>query len=448
MKTKIILPEFVKGFMKAFIEKNFQIYVVGGAVRDLLLGKKIKNWDFTTNATPEQILELFPNSIYNNDYGTVLTPIKINKINWVFETTPYRKESKYIDNRHPEKIEWTDRIEDDLARRDFTINAMATDGKDIVDLYNGKEDLENKIIKSVGDPDKRFLEDGLRLMRAVRIATQLQFSIDGKTKESILKNSQLLENISKERVRDELFKILESDFPAEGIFLLRDSGLLKYVLPEVFLGFSIPQVSPKRHHIYDVGTHMVMSLKYCRSKNVIVRLAALLHDIGKVPTFHKDEDTQLITFYNHEIEGGKMSLKIANDLRLSNEQKDKLFKLVRFHQFTVTEVQTDKAVRRFINNVGKENLDDILLLREADRIGSGAKITSWRTELFKKRLDEVQKQPFKISDLKIDGNEVMKILDIKPGRIVGEILNKIFDSVVDKKIKNTRKELLSFLKKL
>lgn len=448
MKTKIILPKFVRDFMQVFSQSNLEIYIVGGAVRDLLLGKKILNWDFTTNAPPDKILELFPQAIYNNNYGTVLIPIKIGSKNWIFETTPYRKESEYEDNRHPDKIEWTDNIHEDLARRDFSINAMATDGKSIIDLYNGQKDLDNKIIRSVGNPDKRFLEDGLRLMRAVRIATQLQFIIEEKTKESILKNSILLKNISRERIRDELFKILESDFAAEGIMSLKETGLLRYVLPEVLSGFSIPQVSPKRHHIYDVGTHMVMSLKHCRSKDPVVRLATLLHDIGKIPTFHKHEDTQLITFYNHEIEGGKMILNIADDLRLSNEQKNKLFKLVRFHQFTVTEIQTDKAVRRFINNVGKDNLEEILLLREADRVGSGAKITSWRTELFKKRLEEVQKEPFKITDLKIDGNDIMKALEIKPGKIIGDLLGKLFNAVVDKKIKNNKKELLSFLKKL
>lgn len=468
MKAKIILPKIVNDFMAVFVKNNFEIFVVGGAIRDILLGKKVINWDFTTNASPDEIQKLFEKTIYNNIYGTVMIPFgsvygeqsrtaphfakasrgKQGKPkNDIFEVTPYRKESEYSDNRHPEKIEWTDKIDEDLARRDFSINALAFDGKKIVDLYEGQNDLQNKIIKSVGEPDKRFAEDGLRLMRAVRIATQLQFSIDENTRASIIKNAHLLKNISRERIRDELFKIISSDYPSRGILLLKEVGLLKYILPEVDIAFTVPQVSPMRHHIYDVGTHMVMALKHCRSSDVIVRLATLLHDVGKVPTFKKDETTQLITFFNHEIEGGKMILKIGDNLRLSNEQKDKLFKLVRFHQFTVTEIQTDKAVRRFINNVGKEYLDDVLLVREADRVGSGANLTSWRTELFKKRLVEVQKEPFKITDLKIDGLDVMKALDIKPGRIIGDILNKTFEAVVDKKIKNTKKELINFIKK-
>jgi poly(A) polymerase/tRNA nucleotidyltransferase (CCA-adding enzyme) len=212
------------------------------------------------------------------------------------------------------------------------------------------------------------------------------------------------------------------------------------------LAFSIPQKSPKRHHVYDVGTHAVMSLKACRSKDVIVRLSALLHDIGKPATFKKDERSGLITFFNHEIAGGEIIKKIADNLRLSGGQKDKLYKLVRYHQFTVSEIQTDKAVRRFIKEVGRDYLEDMLLLREADRIGSGAKPTSWRFELFKKRLLEVQKELFKITDLKINGYDVMRLLNLNAGPQIGRILRRIFDEVVEKKIKNKREELLKRIK--
>jgi len=446
MTTKLILPKYVVDFVAVFKKNNHQIYVVGGAVRDLILGCSVDNWDFTTDAKPEEILKLFPQGFYNNKYGTVTIPISNIKYQkskkTLFEITPFRRESDYKDLRHPENVSWAKTLREDLGRRDFTINALAFDGENIIDPYRGVIDLENKIIRAVGDPDKRFSEDALRLMRAVRLATELRFLIEEKTRISIINNNSKIAKISKERIRDELFKILKSDYPAEGILFLKNTNLLKFIIPELDAAFFTPQKSPKRHHIFDVGTHSIMSLKACRSKNVIVRLAILLHDIGKPATFERNEQTGLITFYNHEIIGGQIIKKIANDLRLSNNDKHKLYKLVRYHQFTVSEIQTDKAVRRFIREVGKDNLEDMLILREADRIGSGAKPTSWRFELFKKRLSEVQKEPFKIPDLKIDGHDVMKILNLKPSPQVGKILRQIFNEVVDKKIKNERAILL------
>jgi len=339
-------------------------------------------------------------------------------------------------------------LEEDLARRDFTINSLAFDGEKIIDPYHGQEDIKRKMIVAVGDPDKRFMEDALRLMRAIRFAAQLGFFIEEKTRKAIMRNAEMIAKISWERIRDELFKIIGSDNPAEGILFLRNCELLKYILPELDIAFMIPQKSPHRHHIYDVGTHSVMALKYCPSKDVITRLATLIHDVGKTKTFRRDGKTGLITFYNHEVVGTKMAKEMAERLRLSNKEKEKLIRLVQFHQFTVSEIQTDKAVRRFIREVGREYLQDMLDLRTGDRIGSGATPTSWRLELFKKRLAEVQKEPFQIKDLKIDGKDVMEISNLKPGPKVGEILKKIFDGVVKGKIKNERQALLSLLRGL
>jgi putative nucleotidyltransferase with HDIG domain len=440
------LPENIISFMEVFKKNRYQIYIVGGAVRDLLLGRRTPvggvNWDFATDATPEEITDLFPDSFYNNKYGTVGIPQKIDDKEVVFEVTPFRKEREYKDMRHPEKIEWAETIEEDLARRDFTVNAIAYDGKKLVDPYEGQKHLREKMIVAVGDPDTRFKEDALRLMRAIRFSSELGFFIEDKTRDSIQKNASLITNISGERIRDELFKILVSDNPAEGILFMRNTGLLTFVLPELDLCFVVPQKSPKRHHIYDVGTHSVMALKYTPSKNPVTRLGALLHDVGKATTFRKDEETGLITFYNHEVVGERLVSQIADRLRLSGKEKDKLVKLVRHHQFSVSELQTDKAVRRFIREVGRENIQDMLDLRTGDRIGSGAKPTSWRLELFKKRIEEVQKEPFKVTDLKIDGEDVMKIMKIKPGPKVGQVLRKIFDEVVEGKLKNEREALL------
>jgi len=445
------LPEAIKNIFSIFKKNGFEIYLVGGAVRDFLLGKNPKNFDFTTNATPEKIQSLFPNSFYNNTYGTVSIPLEIEDLSslqkTIVEITPFRKEEDYTDFRHPEKIEWAKTLEEDLARRDFTINAIAYDGKKIIDPYQGKKDLKEKIIRCVGNPDKRFTEDALRLLRAIRFASQLGFLIEEKTREAIVKNNYLITKISWERIRDEFLKILKSDHPAEGVLFLRNTGLLKYILPELDVCFSIPQKSPKRHHIYDVGTHLVMSLRHCPSKDEITRFATLIHDIGKAKTFKKDEKKGLITFYNHEVVGKKLAEKIAERFKLSSKQKEKIVRLVAYHQFTVSELQTDKAIRRFIRNVGKEYLLDMLDLRVADRLGSGAKATSWRLELFKKRLIEVQKEPFKITDLKVNGYDVMRILEIKPGPKVGEVLKYLFEKVVDKKLKNEREVLLKEIEK-
>lgn len=436
------LPENVTLFLEKFTKSGFKIYIVGGTIRGLIMKHPVKDWDFTTTAKPEEIKKLFPDSFYNNKFGTVGIPTEIDGNQTVFEVTTHRRESNYSNNRHPENIQWADKVEEDLARRDFTINAIAYDGVRLIDPYKGMEDIKSKKIKAVGDPDVRFSEDGLRILRAVRQSTQLGFEIEPNTLSSIIRNSQKLENISGERIRDEFFKLILSDNPAEGILLLRKTGILKIILPEVEVCFGVGQVSPERHHIYDVGTHLVESLRHCPSKNPITRFATLIHDIGKKQTRAIEDKTGIVTFYNHEVVGEKMTERIADRFRLSKEDKTKLVTLVRLHQFTVSEKQSDKAIRRFIRQVGLENIDDILDLRTGDRLGSGAKETSWRTELFNKRIIEVQKVPFSVQDLKIDGNDVMEKMGMKPGPKIGNILNTIFEEVDDEKIPNEKEALL------
>jgi tRNA nucleotidyltransferase/poly(A) polymerase len=443
---KLSLPKEAKAVMKKLQDSGFEVYAVGGCVRDMILGRDTRDWDFTTDAQPQQIQVLFCDSFYDNKFGTVGVPIKQRTKNKeqrtaIYEITTFRSEFGFSDHRHPDKITWGEKLSDDLSRRDFTINAIAYDGKKIIDLYRGQKDLEKRLIKAVGDASLRFREDALRMIRAIRIATELQFTIDGITFAAIGENAALLTKISAERIRDELIKILSSGYPADGIKLLKNSGLLAFILPELEKCFGVEQKSPKRHHIYDVGTHLLLSLKHCPSKNPIVRLATLLHDAGKPVTFQKDE-TGIITFYNHEIISASIVRNISTRLRLSKKDRDRLVNLVRFHQFTVDENQTDKALRRFIKNVGIENLNDILDLRVGDRLGGGARETSWRLELFKKRLVEVQKQPFTVADLKVDGYDVMKIYNIGPGPLVGAVLNMLFDDIVSGKLKNEREILL------
>ncbi len=443
MKTS--LPKDAKNILTTLKKRGYKAYVVGGGVRNLLLGQETKDWDFTTDATPDILLSIFPDSFYNNKFGTVGIPIKETKE--VYEITTFRSEYGYTDHRHPDKIIWGKTLEEDLQRRDFTINAMAYDGKKIIDLFGGQKDLSNKIIRAVGDPNRRFKEDALRMIRAVRLATEFSFTIENNTFSAIQRNAKLLGRISTERIRDELLKILASAFPADGIQLLRNSSLLAIILPELEKCFGVEQQSPKRHHIYDVGTHLLMSLKYCPSKDPIVRFAALLHDVGKPATFKKSDDGT-ITFYNHEIIGTSIVRNIADRLHFSKKDRDKLVTIVRFHQFTVDERQTDSAIRRFIRNVGLENIKDILAVRVGDRLGGGARETSWRLELFKKRLIEVQKQPFTVADLKIDGYDVMKIHNLKPGPLVGKILATLFNEVIEAKIPNDREILLKKLSEI
>lgn len=444
------LPKSVEEILSKFQKRGFEIYIVGGAVRDIIMGKTIDDWDFTTNATPEEILKIVSGGLYNNQFGTVITPNPDDK-DKPHEITTFRKEEGYADARHPDKITWGKNLQEDLARREATISAMAikpTIGKkeefELIDPYNGIGDLKNKIFKAVGNPDERYAEDALRMMRAIRISAQLGFAIEEKTFEGIKKNVTLINKIAKERIKDELFKLLKSPYPYEGLLLLRNSGLIQEILPELEKCFGVEQKSPGRHHIYDVGNHLLTSLKFCKSDDPLVRFATLIHDIGK-PQTYKKLDSGTITFYNHEIVSTKIAQNIAERLRFSNDEKEKLITLVRYHQFTVDERQTDSAIRRFIKNVGKENIKDMLDLRVADRLGGGARETSWRLEEFKKRLIEVQKEPFTVRDLKIDGNDVMQVLKIKPGPKVGAILEKLFKKVVAKEIPNEKEVLLQKL---
>lgn len=432
------LPTDVKNIIEKFRETGYQIYIVGGAVRDILMkstSRRITDWDFTTDAKPEEILKLFPEGFYDNKFGTV-------GIGEGFEITTMRKEGKYADFRHPGSVIWTNKIEEDLARRDFTINAMAL-GDKIIDPFDGQQDIKDKIIRTVGNPNDRFNEDALRLMRAVRIATELEFEIDHDTFEAIKKNAHLIKEISWERIRDELLKLLASMYPYMGTVKLKEAGILQIILPELEACFGLKQEGPKHDRVYDIGEHCLLSLEYCPSKDPLVRLAALLHDVGKPDTVKINPDGN-VTFYQHDVVGGHLVLKIARRFNLSKKQTDKLFRLVRWHLFSVDDAQTDSAIRRFIKNVGVENVSDMMAVRVGDRLGGGtATAVSWRMEEFHKRIKEVLKKPFSIADLKVNGNDVMKTLNIKPGPKVGEILNALFEEVLEDSSKNNREYLLN-----
>lgn len=473
--TKFILPQAAEKIITLFQKNNFECYAVGGPVRDLLLGRPVKNIDFTTNATPEEIQKLLAESFYDNKFGTVGITLShlyqqfgisgIPAEEEIYEITTFRTENSYSDRRHPDNISWGKTLEEDVERRDFTINAMALTMKTnnllpitnnykkigdyyLYDYFGGQTDLQNKIIRAVGNPNERFNEDALRMMRTIRFSSELGFAIEEKTLQAITDNAKLLLNISWERIRDELLKILKSPFPYEGFVFLHQTKLLNEILPELEDCFPVSQKSPNRHHIYDVGNHSLMSLKYCPSSDPIVRLATLLHDIGKAKTVSKLPNGT-VTFYNHEVFSARLSKKIADRLRLSNEQKEKLWTLVRWHQFSVDEHQTDSAIRRFIKRVGVNNISNIVDLRIGDRLGGGLQTaTSWRLQLYLKKIINVQKHTPSVKDLKVNGNDVMRVLGIKPGPKVGEILEKLFKEITEDPQKNEREYLLERITKL
>lgn len=449
----IFLPQSAKNIISVLKSAGFTAYAVGGSVRDSLMDRPTHGWDFTTSATPEEILKLFPDSFYDNQFGTVGVKIykepktNLEPVEDIYEITTFRSEQGFTDHRHPDKVIWGKTLEEDLSRRDFTINAIATDGQTIIDPYAGQVDIKNKLIRAVGNPEERFTEDALRMMRAIRLAATLGFIIDETAASAIQKLNTTILNISWERIRDELLKILAAEHAADGILILKNTGLLNHILPELEACFKIGQKSPKRHHLYDVGTHLVMALKHCPSPDPITRLATLLHDIGKPQTVNTT-DEGVVTFYNHEVVGSKLAKQICFRLRLSRKQADKIWHLVRWHQFSVDERQTDSALRRFLRNVTTQYLSDMLSLRIGDRLGGGACETSWRLELYKKRLDEVQQQPFTVTDLKITGFDVMREYDIKPGPTIGKILNQLFSEVEAGTWPNESEALLARLREL
>ncbi len=447
------IPDKIFDAYQKIQKAGFEVFFVGGGVRNMLLKQPVKDWDLTTNATPDQVQKLFRDSFYDNDFGTVGIPLEMDGEKHVLEITTFRTEQDYTDRRHPSKVSWGKTIEEDLARRDFTINAIALKVREtktkLVDPFDGQKDLAKESIKAVGDPNQRFKEDALRLMRAIRFATQLNFQIEEKTWEAIIKDSALIEEISFERIRDEFLKILASKEPEKGIILLKESGILKHILPELLEGEGVSQKRPGRHHTEDVFTHNLLSLKYTPSKDPIVRFAALIHDIGKPRVEGKDEKG-LVIFYNHEIEGAKIAALVADRFKLSKKETEKIVTLIRWHMFNVDEKITDAAVRRFIRRIGQENVADMMDLRVGDRLGGGTQTAeSWRLKLFKERVSgELAPKPFSINDMAINGNDVMKELNIKPGPKVGEILQKLFEEVDNDLDKNNTKYLLKKVKEL
>lgn len=443
------LPKEVLEIIEKLNSNGFEAYAVGGCVRDLILGREPKDWDITTNAKPEELQKIFPESFYENKFGTVT--VKTDSEDPILkevQVTPYRIEGKYTDARHPEEVKFVQKLEDDLSRRDFTVNALALDkaGK-ITDLFGGQDDVKKKTIRTVGEPHDRFSEDALRMLRAVRFATILGFKIEDETLKAIEENSGWLRAISKERIRDEFVKIVGSDNAYEGVLLLEGSGLLQYIIPELREGIGVEQ---NLHHIYTVWEHLVRALKYTAEKNysLEVRLASLFHDIGKPRS--KIGEGRNSTFYGHEVIGAKMVAKIMDRLRFPKDQAEKVTKLVRYHMFYYNpEEVTESSVRRLLVKIGKDNVEDLLKVREADRIGSGRpKAVPYKLRHLKYIIDKVSDDPISAKMLKIGGEDVMKELNIEPGPKVGLILNSLLAEVVEDPSRNVKEDLIKRIREL
>ncbi|MFA5098992.1 MAG: HD domain-containing protein [Candidatus Paceibacterota bacterium] len=450
---KFNIPEEVVGIAEKLEKAKFKAYLVGGCVRDILIGREPKDWDIATNAKPEETQKIFKDSVYENKFGTVGVKTRSEKENLkIVEITTFRLESEYTDKRHPDGVKFAKTIEEDLSRRDFTINALAlnlTKGEagEMIDPHGGRKDLENKTIKAVGNADERFNEDALRLMRAVRFATELSFKIEQKTLEAVEKRAGLLEAIAKERIRDEFVKIIMALEAARGILLLEKLGLLEYIIPELREGIGVAQ---NLHHIYTVFEHHIKSLDYAVKQNysLEIRLTALLHDLGKPKT--KYGEGYNATFHGHEMASAKMAARALERLRFSKDLIEKVVHLVRYHMFyyNVGEV-SEAGVRRFLARVGPENIDDLLKIREADRIGSGTpKAVPYKNRHLLFMIEKVKTDPISPKMLKVDGGSVMKIAGIEPGPKVGQILAVLLEEVLDDPAKNVRKDLESRIKDL
>ena len=443
-KHKFEIPEEVRGVSLALSRSGFENFLVGGCVRDLVMKRTPKDWDLATNAKPEEIIKLFPKTFYENEYGTVGVVNEETKNDSVrtVEVTPYRLESGYSDFRRPDEVSWGKTIQEDLMRRDFSMNALAygIEIEELLDPFGGQVDIEKKIIRTVGKPEERFNEDALRMLRAIRFASELNFAIEHETQEAIIKNSGLLEHISKERIRDEFTKIILSEAPALALELSARLGLLKFISPEFEKGIGVEQ---NQAHAYTVWEHLLHTLNHSAKKNFPphVRLAAFFHDVAK-PHTRAWKNNQW-TFYGHEVVGARLTKTILENLRFPKDIIEKTTKLVRWHMFfSDTEKITPSAVRRIVRNVGVDLIWDLVNLRTSDRIGTGRpKEIPYRLRKYKSMIEEVLRDPISVKQLAVGGADIMKLVKIEPGPNIGFILEILLSEVLEKPELNTKERL-------
>ena len=446
------VPPHVVRIADSLHRHGFDAYIVGGSVRNLIMNLPVADWDFTTNASAEQIQEIFDHTVCTNDYGTVQVILDgVAESTRVIEITPYRKEIGYSDSRRPDHVIFGVSLEDDLERRDFTINALAYNPVtgNLVDNHNGIADLHNGIIRAVGDPGERFTEDSLRIMRAVRIAAQMNGDIEEHTFNAIKEHADTLAEISKERIRDEFMKMLMSDDPARGIFVMKETGLLKHVVPELTDCVGVEQ---NHAHVYDVFEHIVRVLEHAGVKKLSpeLRLAALLHDISKPESREWSEENRDWTFYGHEVIGAEVAERILRNLKFPNRIVEKVSLLVRHHMFFDGEEVTAPTVRRMVAKVGADNIWDLIDLRMCDRVGKGTgqEEQSYGLRKYKATVEEVLREPVTPGKMMINGTVLMRELGIRPGKRVGYLIHALLSEVLEDPAMNGESALIARAKEL
>jgi poly(A) polymerase/tRNA nucleotidyltransferase (CCA-adding enzyme) len=446
-----IIPQNIIYVTNLLKRAGFEAFLVGGCVRDLLM-KQIKNvsrepkdWDITTDADPEQILSVFEQNniktVYENQFGTVSVIFEDEPLNSSvreIQITPYRTDGNYNDNRHPDSVSFTKNILDDLSRRDFTMNAIAMHPEtfEIIDPFHGKQSIENGVITSVGNPTERFSEDALRIMRAIRFSAQLNIPVSHETLLAIGETKDLLKNISIERIRDEFIKMIDSDNPTIGMFLMKQLGILEIILPEFIPGIGCEQGGV---HKYDVFDHLMYALQHAADKQYSfhVKLSALFHDIGK-PKTRRPGHKKAYTFYGHEVVGARMTEKIMDRMKFPKNDIDIVVKFVRWHMFfSDTEQITLTAVRRMIQNVGKDSIWELMKVRECDRAGMKKSEAPERLRKYFAMIEECLRDPISVAQLQIDGNYLMNTLHMKPGPRMGWMLHALLEEVLEDPTKNT-----------
>lgn len=438
----IKLPKDVKLILSKLNDHKYEAYIVGGCVRDSLLGLDPHDWDICTSALPEQIVEVF------NGYRVIPTGLKHGTVTVIvndsqYEITTYRVDGEYEDNRHPKEVSFTNSLKDDLSRRDFTINAMAYNPSvGLIDYFNGQDDLDRKIIKCVGNPNKRFNEDALRILRSLRFSSTYGFYIEKETNNAIRQNVNLLNNISNERIQNELCKIILGDNALE--VLMNYSDVISTIIPEISKCINFNQNN--KFHCYDVYEHMMTSVSKYSGKDLIVKLALLLHDIGKPNCYTEDENGG--HFYEHPKISYDIASNVLTRLRFDNKTKKQVLDLILYHDSDI--VPTVKTIRKWLNKIGEEQFYRLIEVKFAD-IRSHAKDTqNHRINQYnnvKSVLDDVieSEQCFKLKDLNINGNDI-KALGIKEGKAVGDILNYLFNCVISDEIDNDYDTLIKYAK--
>jgi tRNA nucleotidyltransferase (CCA-adding enzyme) len=446
MKIDLVIPKEVSYVTSTLEKGGFLAYLVGGCVRDLLMNRSPKDWDITTDATPDRIVSLFAKTVYENDFGTVTVVDEQTEDKTLrhIEITPFRTEGKYTDKRHPDEIKFAKTLSEDLSRRDFTINALAYEVSkgQLVDEFGGVKDIKDNVIRAVGEASERLAEDPLRIMRAIRLATELGFTIDQNTLSALKSQASDLGFISKERIRDEFQKMIMSNHPMIGMEMLKNNNLLPYVLRETEVMIGVGQNGA---HIYDVWEHCLRALQHAADKGtgLEIRLGALLHDVGKPKTKRFDPAKKDFTFYGHEVVGARIAKQALENLKFPQKTIEIVEKLVRNHMFFAdTDQITLSAVRRIIAKVGKDLVWDLMTVRACDRIGMGRpKEDPYRLRKYEAMVEEAMRAPTSVAMLKVGGNEIMKLLAEKPGPKIGFILNALMEEVLENPDLNTKEYL-------